>query len=62
MAPDIIILKLIQPFNVCKYFNILFGVICRKTMKQEACVRMFSMKQICFLKTELWHMVNVKYL
>lgn len=46
VAPDVIILKLVQPFNVCKYFNILFGVICRKTMRQEACVRMFSMKQI----------------
>ena len=27
MTSDVIILKLVEPFDICKYFNVFFGVI-----------------------------------
>ena len=42
MTSDVIVLKLVQPFNVGKYFNIFFGVIYKQRIKWGASDRVFT--------------------
>lgn len=38
MTPNVITLKLVQSFNVCKYFDIFFSVICNKNNHVMSCI------------------------
>ena len=52
MTPNVITLKLVQSFNVCKYFDIFFSVICNKNNHVMSCIHGTTMIERCKLRTK----------